>query len=291
MDNEMPAFQLSAKMPDDMPDQALWMIFSGSKILVRSAPQQTSFGGCIIPLTTGKEELGFPIGEVFCIGYYQGLPCFAALALQPITDGEYRFVALRALFAEVEESLWYAAGRAFQIAEWDKTTRFCGACATATEPVPQEHAKRCPNCELLHYPRVTPAVIVLVRRFDRHEPEILLTRSVRFPDGMYSLQAGFVEAGESLEEAVHREIEEETGIRVQNLRYFGSQSWPFPHSLMIAFVADYHSGELRLDPSELTDGNWYTLSNLPPIPPRISIARALIDFALEEQGQNNDTKL
>lgn len=281
METRLPFFQLCTAPPATPPEQILWIIFSGSSILVRTTPQQTPFGDCIFPISNGT-NVGLQTEGNFCIGMYRGVSCYAALAVKPVLSAEYRLVSLRALFSEVEESLWYAAGRAFQILEWNKTTRYCGKCGKETEQMAGEYAKQCAGCGFLQYPRVTPAIIVLIQRFDRGEPHILLTRSVRFPGGMYSVQAGFVEAGESLEEAVHREIEEETGIRVQNLRYFGSQSWPFPHSLMIAFIADYHSGELKLDPTELTDGDWYPRSALPPIPPRISIAREMINFAFAD---------
>ncbi len=131
----------------------------------------------------------------------------------------------------------------------------------------------CTACGQLHFPRIAPAVIVLVQR----GREALLARSPRFPPGVYSTLAGFVEPGESLEECVHREIEEEVGVRVENVRYFGSQSHPFPHSLMVGFVADWRSGEIRVDPAEIEDARWFGFDALPRLPHRMSIARALIE--------------
>ena len=183
------------------------------------------------------------------------------------------FETLRPLWSMLDEDTWAVAGRAVQIVEWDRTHRFCGRCGGPTELAPDERARRCPACGLSAFPRVAPAVIVCVT----HEDRILLARGTRFPGVMYSVLAGFVEPGESLEECVAREIEEEVGIRVADIRYFGSQPWPFPHSLMIGFTASYAGGEIAIDPVEIMDAQWFTRDALPPLPPRISIARHLID--------------
>jgi NAD+ diphosphatase len=180
---------------------------------------------------------------------------------------------LRGLFTSLGEELWSIAGRVVQIVDWDATHRFCGRCATPTVRDPSERAKTCLSCGLRVHPRVAPAVIVLVRKGDL----ALLARGARFPAAFYSTLAGFVEPGESLEETVAREIREEVGIEVSHLRYFGSQPWPFPHSLMIGFNAEYAGGELKADGTEILDANWFSASALPVIPPKPSIARALID--------------
>jgi NAD+ diphosphatase len=135
---------------------------------------------------------------------------------------------------------------------------------------------------MLFYPRLSPAVIVLVKRGDR----ILLARSPGFPPGMYSVLAGFVEPGESIEEAISREVCEEVGVEVENVRYFGSQPWPFPHSLMIGFTADYAGGELRVEPDEIEDAGWFEADDLPAVPPRISIARAMIDAFVAQRDRD-----
>jgi NAD+ diphosphatase len=168
------------------------------------------------------------------------------------------------------------AGRAVQIVEWDRTHRFCGACATPTEPVAGERARICPSCELASFPRLAPAVIVAVER----GAEILLGRGPQFPPGIYSAIAGFVEPGESAEEAVRRELREETGIEAGRVRYFASQPWPYPHSLMLGFQASYRGGELRIDPTELEDAAWFHRDAMPMLfPGNVSIAQWLIqDF-------------
>jgi len=173
---------------------------------------------------------------------------------------------------------WMAAGRAVQLVEWARTHRFCGRCAAPTEPSAGERGMRCPECGLVAYPRVAPAMITLVTRGEPGpDQEALLARGVNFPMPMYSCLAGFVEPGEDLEGAVVREVAEEVGVVVDHVRYRASQPWPFPHSLMVGFRADYVSGELVLDESEIADANWYRRDDLPMTPPGISIAKRLID--------------
>ena len=187
------------------------------------------------------------------------------------------FRGLHRLYSRLDEDHFNLAGRAIQLVDWDRDHHYCGRCGTPTEDHATERSKRCPRCGLACYPRLSPAVIVLVEDGER----ILLARSVHFPPGMYSTLAGFVEPGETLEQTVVREIEEEVGVHVGEIRYFGSQPWPFPNSLMIGFTARYLSGEIKLHDDEIDDAGWFTAEDLPMIPPRISIARALIDSFLE----------
>ncbi len=182
-------------------------------------------------------------------------------------------LGLRETFGALGEEGFLAAGIATQIIEWTATSRYCGRCATPTERVAGERCMRCPACNLLGYPRIAPAVIVLVRRGD----EALLARGARFPLPFFSTLAGFVEIGETLEQTVAREIREEVGIEVTDARYFGSQPWPFPHSLMIGFTARWASGDIRCEPTEIVEAGWFRRDALPPVPPRVSIARRLID--------------
>jgi NAD+ diphosphatase len=185
----------------------------------------------------------------------------------------WRLEGLRAAYHVIPLEEFRAAGTARQKVEWYRTHGFCSRCGTPTRPHGAHEAMACPACERLQFPVVAPAVIVLVQR----GPEALLGRSERFTPGVYSTIAGFVEPGETLEECVHREVEEETGVRVENLRYFGSQPHPFPNSLMVGFVADWRDGEIRVDPTELEDARWFTADDLPELPHPMSIARALID--------------
>ena len=190
-------------------------------------------------------------------------------------DG-FSFEGLRRVHGRLDDALFAAAGRAIQVVEWDRTHRFCGRCGIPTEPLETERARRCPRCELLVYPRISPAVIMLVERGDA----ILLARGVRFATPFYSALAGFVEPGETLEEAVAREVREEVGIEIRDIRYFASQPWPFPNSLMIGFTAQHASGEIQIDPVEISDAGWFVPPDLPELPSPISIARRLIDAAV-----------
>ncbi len=195
------------------------------------------------------------------------------------------FEGLRALYAALDETAFSLAGRALQIVDWDRTHRYCSRCGQPTSNQPQDRSKICANCGLTSYPRLSPAVIVRVQRVTEDGPRILLARAQRFPTNMFSVLAGFVEPGETLEECVEREIMEEVGLSVKNITYFGSQPWPFPHSLMIAFTADYESGEIVLDQVEIVEAGWYAPDSLPNIPTPPSIAHRLITNWIEETGK------
>jgi len=185
---------------------------------------------------------------------------------------------LYSYFGRSSEAEWIAAGRAVQLAEWARTHRFCGRCSAPTEPSQGERGMKCAECGLVAYPRVAPAMITLVTRgAPGPDQEALLARGANFPMPMYSCLAGFVEPGESLEGAVVREVREEVGVTVDDVRYVASQPWPFPNSLMIGFRAEYVEGDLVLDDTEIADAMWCRKDDLPQIPPGISIARMLID--------------
>jgi NAD+ diphosphatase len=181
---------------------------------------------------------------------------------------------LRSLFGEMDEQLLGLAGRAAQVAEWARTHRFCGACGSGTALAAGERCFKCVNCGHMAYPRISPAMMVLIRKGDA----VLLAMHVASPAKRFTPLAGFLEAGESIEEAVHREVFEEVGLQVTNLRYFGSQSWPFPHSLMIAFTADYAGGEIRVDPTEIAEARWFGPGDeWPERVPHVSISAMLVD--------------
>lgn len=190
-----------------------------------------------------------------------------------IPDG-FLGVPLMGLYGSVDEHTWTLAGRAVQLIEWERTHRYCGRCATPTVPADGERAKRCPSCGLLAFPRLAPAVITLVTDDDGRA---ILARGRNFPVPMYSCLAGFVEPGETLEQAVRREVLEEVGVRVGDVRYRASQPWPFPHSLMVGFTARWTEGAIDIDPAEIVDAHWYERDALPTVPPGMSIARRLID--------------
>ncbi|MEP0885389.1 NAD(+) diphosphatase [Trichocoleus sp. ST-U3] len=256
--------------PPVQSEPAWWFAFVGNQLLVRREGTLST-----IPTLISLAEIGLvPVRSQF-LGTLDDRPCYSAELPKDavIVDG-MTLQGLRELYGTLDEDLYALSSRAIQIMEWDRTHQYCGQCAAPTTQLPNERAKRCPKCGLVNYPRLSPAVIVLISCGE----EILLARASRFPAGMYGLIAGFVEPGESLEETIVREVREEVGIEVKDIRYFGSQPWPFPNSLMIGFTAIYASGDIIIDPQELEDAAWFSKDNLPLIPPKLSIARKLLDW-------------
>ena len=223
-----------------------------------------------------REDFGDWADPIF-VGHYQGEPCYASDFLELPSHIVGQLTPVRSLFSLAGPEVFALAGRATQLMDWKANHRFCGKCATPTILKTNEFAAECPACGLICYPRISPAIMVLVRR---GKDELLLGRSPHFKPGMFSARAGFVEAGETLEECARREVREEVGIEIGEMEYFQSQSWPFPNSLMIAFFADYVSGEITPDPAEIEDADWFSIDNLPTLPDRVSIARRLIDEAI-----------
>jgi NAD+ diphosphatase len=256
--------------PSVEPDTALWFVFEGGKLLVKFRNDT-----CIIPQTSDLEEYQADLFHKQYLGTLDGRPCYAAeIAGDKLKGADLASRDLRALFGKLDEKLIWIAGRANQLVNWNQTHQYCGSCGEPTEFKSDERARICQQCGLTNYPRLSPAVIVAVLKDD----QILLGRNKRFKLPFYSVLAGFVEPGETLEGCVEREIREEVGITVKNICYFGSQPWPFPDSLMIAFTADYAGGNISIDGSEIMDAAWFKKDNLPKIPPRISIARKLIEW-------------
>ena len=249
---------------------ASWFIINGGRLLVKknSHPVSVPPAGQLADMIPGCRHAQF-------LGHLDGRPCFAAgppADFQPVNGLEFR--GLKSLFGRIDENQLWVAGRANQLVRWSRHHSYCGKCGQKTVDKADERAKICPACGLVNYPRVSPAIIVAVTKEDK----ILLARSGRFPGGFFSVLAGFVEPGESLEACLEREVFEETGIAVTHIRYFGSQPWPFPDSLMVAFTAEYDGGEIKIDGKEIVTADWYGRNNLPNIPPKISVARQLIDW-------------
>jgi NAD+ diphosphatase len=260
---------------------ALWFAFQGNKLLVH-----LDGDGSRVRIPTDLLGLGLKPRHPNYLGKLDGVPCYAAEIPEPTPPPRaMAFEGLRQLYGRLEEDLFAIAGRAIQILDWDRNHRFCSRCATPLALREKERAKGCPRCGLLQFPRLAPAIIVRVEKGD----QLLMARSPHFAPGVYSVLAGFVDPGESLEEAVAREVREETGIEVKDIRYFGSQPWPFPHSLMIGFTATYAGGELHFDREEIEDAGWFTAEKLPPaLPGKISIARRLVDDFLARKNKANE---
>ena len=232
--------------PSSLSETTLAFAFVGGKLLIRGNEQA--------PVVPSLDDVvrEMPVGSHHYLGRLQGADCVAiGLPDEAATPVGYMLTGLRALFLRLPEATLALAARAFQVVEWDRTHRFCGRCGTPTNDKPGERAKLCPACGYVAYPRISPA--------------------------MYSARAGFVEPGETIEDCIHREVREEVGIDVKDLQYFASQSWAFPHSLMIAYTARYAGGELRPDPTEIEDVRWFAVDKLPDLPTTVSISRRLID--------------
>ncbi len=259
--------------PAERDELALWMLVQRDRVLLREGDAGLA----------GSEQLALLgiTGEAHFIGTLDGRQVWAAGVEDEAEAGEgWRFSDLFSFHALAGDERWMAAGRAVQIVEWERTHRFCGRCGVPTEPLAGERAMRCPRCRLLTFPRLSPAIIVLIHRGG----EVLLARSHRFPEGMYSALAGFVEPGETVEGALQREVEEEVGIQVRNIEYQGSQPWPFPNSLMLGFFAEYAGGEIVLEEAEIAAAEWFPVTALPSIPGPISIANRLITSWVARHG-------
>ena len=271
------------------PVAGFWFVFRGDRLLVEAGEPATGKPDdprawprprwARLPMTTTPRALGLEPLRTLYLGQLGDAHCFGAEvptdAPAPQGSGWH---GLRALFTVLDDAFFALAGRALQLLEWDRTHQFCGRCGTPTAPRTTERSRECPACGLVAYPRLAPAVMALVRRLP---DEILLARSARFPPGMYSALAGFVEPGETIEDCIRREVREEVGIEITDIRYFASQSWAFPHSLMIAYTAEYAGGELRPDESEIVEARWFPWDAAPNLPPSISISRRLIAATIE----------
>lgn len=213
------------------------------------------------------------------LGNVNGIPVFAC-ELDPEAEKPpgYDFETLWSFLGRVDEAVFYLIGRAKQIVDWHRNHRFCGQCGGETSSSNMDRSRHCADCGLFFYPRLSPSIIVLVTKGE----ELLLAKNVNARANFYSTLAGFVEPGESIEETVHREVFEEVGLRVKNLKYFRSQSWPFPNSLMLGFHAEYESGEFVLQESEIADAQWFHYTNLPNRPAMISISGWLIDHYVKQ---------
>lgn len=255
--------------PERRDEPALWFTFRKAEILVVNGADRPALPCCA---DLGEHGLA-PLRSQY-LGLYSGRHCYAAeISDVQSLPADWSALGLRDLFGKVDGTLAALSGRAWQILEWERNQQYCSRCGGAMQARADERARRCPACSYTSYPPVTPAIMILVTR----GRQLLLARKVGWPDGRYSALAGFVEPGEMLEDTVRRETMEEVGLEIKNMRYFGSQPWPFPHSLMVAFTAQYASGEIHPDGVEIAEARWFEPEELPKLPPSISISRRMID--------------
>lgn len=261
-----------------------WFVFYRDDIVITAAGRIPCGG--VSPMVLVEDQVvhtvPLPDGtEICCIALDAPLP-EGTVSVQ----GEpLKMMGLRASFDVLPEREYRLAGKAREILHWDATTRYCGTCGTAmtkSSPI----SKRCPQCGREVWPALSVAIIVLIRRIAQDgTPEALMVQAHTFRGRHYGLVAGFVETGESLEECLEREVLEEVGLRIENVRYFGSQPWPYPSGLMVGYTADWARGDIVIQQEELGDARWFSPDNLPVIPGKASLARRLIDAWLEEVGE------
>lgn len=246
-------------------EKSLWFIFSGEQLL-------TSDDGQTIP-----NQQNIALKRSIYIGTLAGEDLFAAEAEQSehIPSG-CLWKSLRMLYGVLSDEYYAIAGRAMQLLGWDRTHQYCGSCGKETFIRRTERCRECSSCGSLAYPKLSPAVMALIKK----DNKILLARGLHFPENFYSVLAGYVDPGETLEQCICREVFEEVGIKIKNICYFGSQPWPFSYSLMIAFTCEWEEGDICIDPLELTHADWFDCTNLPQLPPRLSISRILIETYL-----------
>ena len=245
-----------------------WYLFYRDQLLLQETP-----AGMAIPCGA---EPPVAVDRCFTVDYQGEGRARAAHLSAPVEADGYRMVGLRASWDLLPQSTYNEAGKAFQLLYWDTHSRYCPVCGTPTEQT-TPICKRCPQCGNELYPPIAPAIVVLIRKGE----EVLLVHARNFRGNFHGLVAGFIEVGETLEECVRREVSEETGLEIKELRYFASQPWPYPSGLMIGFTAQYAGGSLKLQAEELSTGAFFKKDNLPEIPRKLSLARKLIDAWLE----------
>lgn len=258
--------------PTNQHDRRTWLVVHPKGLVARRVGERVIF-----PSDEDVAALGLRREDAHRLGELDETDALA-VPIEGRIEAPFELFGLRMLAGLLDAALFGVVGRAMHTCDWLTTSRFCGRCGTATARVPTERSMACPKCGLHVYPRISPAIITLVRKGDL----ALLASNAKFPGAFYSTLAGFAEIGESLEETLVREVQEEVGVTVTNVRYFGSQPWPFPNSLMIAFTAEWASGDIAVDPTEIADAKWFEADALPMIPPPLSIARRLIDAWVEE---------
>lgn len=263
--------------PDRVEGEVACCLFHGNRVFVARD------GGHPALPRVDVETYGLSLDQAHYLGTLDGTHCYGlAMPRSAALPEGLELLGLRALILEGNELVAGIAGQAFQLLEWARTHRHCGSCGQPTLPHAADRAVECPDCKLVFYPRISPVMMALVYRKNDNGSELLLTRKAGYAEGRYTVVAGFVEAGESLEQCLVREVKEEVGVDICNPQYFGSQPWPFPNSLVMAFSAEWAGGEVVPDGTELEDARWFSIDALPDLPEPVHISRQLIDDTLAQ---------
>ncbi|EWH10329.1 nucleotide phosphate derivative pyrophosphohydrolase [Catenovulum agarivorans DS-2] len=266
---------IDAISQNDLTSNAYWLVVRQDELwLLEAAPW----------LPFGKADdlfVDYKINKVMVVGEHNGHPVYMVNEGAVVLAAEYpaEFCEFRELITQtqLEQHLFSIAAKAIQFQHFLATHKYCGRCGKRMTPVSWELAMHCKHCRHRCYPRLSPCVIMAVLK----DKQLLLARGKKSRSGKFSILAGFVEPGETLEHAVAREVKEEVGVEIKNIRYVGSQPWPFPHQIMVGFVADHLSGEINIDEQEIAEAAWYTLDNLPETPGEYSIAGRMIGQLVE----------
>lgn len=257
--------------PVDKNPKDRWFIFSKGKLIVKDADRSHPYH------FREDIEASIPsLHHIHYLGSWNEQHCFCA-ELDKFYEERYILIDLRSLLASIDNETFLVCSKALQILDWDYTHQYCGRCGGTLKLLEGERAKICPSCSLTFYPRISPAIIVAITNGD----QLLMAHNKRFNSGTYSVIAGFVEPGETFESCVIREVKEEVGVSVKNIRYFGSQPWPFPNSLMVAFTAEYAGGQIQVDGVEIDEADWFSRDKMPGLPMKGSVAYKLVHWFLE----------
>ncbi len=253
-------------------DKSYLFIFNDNKLLVKMKEDMAA-----IPHLNELMDVELEYSEAIHFGTLNANDCYFAETFENTLPKDYSFIELRQLSFVLGEETFLLSSRALHLLRWLKNNKYCSKCGTPVKIKQDENAVICPECGFITYPRISPAIIVAVVK----DGQLLLAHNSRFKNGMYSVIAGFVEPGETFEGCVEREVKEEVGIKVKNIKYFGSQPWPFPDSLMVGFTAEYAEGEIKVDENEIDAADWFKVEQVPKIPTSGSIARKLIEWFIE----------
>ncbi len=268
------SFVPGMQQPEQIGESKWYFLFQNRKLLALKGEK-----GISIPRVNDPSNLPVSLGSLLYMGSLNGTHCFAGVIDPDLSLPENLSLHdLRSVYGLIDEDLFAVAGRALVLAHWDLSCKFCTQCGTPLDRRLNERAKFCALCDISYYPKLSPAIIVAVVKDD----QILLARGAHFPIGRYSVIAGYVDIGETLEQCVRREVREEAGIEIKNISYFASLPWPCSDSLMVGFTAEYSSGSIQTDGVEITEAGWFRADALPEVPGKVSLARKLVDWFIEQ---------